>query len=353
MSSSKSASHVVVAWKKKGEEAFENELEEAISVKKLIFKGSAQVGTEVSIQYKNDLWTGKILSVHGSKGEADKNCKSITPDQSVSAKKQSTGCAKRKRKTNKKLFADYDISTTDQPEDSSDSAEHTPAENTNSQSGKQKGKRRKSEKQAKKTTPAKKRKTTEEKKEELSLLCRKLNDTEESILVATPESSAERVNGDGSSESDWSDDDSENSLMVIPNPQQGNRLQHPHFGGKRPQTVRPPLKCINVWCKEEKQKKDDELLLQLKEEVHMLKEELCKSKESTGIYAQRKITKEKRTADGLTELVSGSGIWMCPNKLGAPIKNAENKSRTVLVRSLLHGFYSREELLSKTFKELD
>lgn len=44
---------------------------------------------------------------------------------------------------------------------------------------------------------------------------------------------------------------------------------------------------------------------------------------------------------------------MCPNKLGAAIKDAENKSRTVLVRSLLCGFYSREELLSKTFKELD
>lgn len=44
---------------------------------------------------------------------------------------------------------------------------------------------------------------------------------------------------------------------------------------------------------------------------------------------------------------------MCPNKLGAAIKDAENKSRTVLVRSLLCGFYNREELLSKTFKELD
>ena len=65
MSSSKSASHVVVAWEKKGEEAFENELVEAISLKKLISKGSAQVGTEVSMQYKNDLWMGKILSVHG------------------------------------------------------------------------------------------------------------------------------------------------------------------------------------------------------------------------------------------------------------------------------------------------
>jgi len=44
---------------------------------------------------------------------------------------------------------------------------------------------------------------------------------------------------------------------------------------------------------------------------------------------------------------------MCPNKLGAAIKDAENKSRTVLVRSLLCGFYTREELLSKTFKDLD
>ena len=132
---------------------------------------------------------------------------------------------------------------------------------------------------AKKTSPAKKRKTTEEKKQELSLLCRKLNDIEESILVATPESSTERVNEehimDGSSESDWSDDDSENSLMVIPTPQQANRLQYPHFGGKRPKTVRAPLKCINALCKEEKQKKDDEIL-RLKEEMHMLKEELRK-----------------------------------------------------------------------------
>ena len=54
----------------------------------------------------------------GSKGEADKNCKSITPDQSISAEKQSTGCTKRKRKTNKKLFDNYDVSTTDEPEDS-------------------------------------------------------------------------------------------------------------------------------------------------------------------------------------------------------------------------------------------
>lgn len=268
MSSSKSASQVVVGWKSKGGEAFENELVEAISLKKLIFRGSAQIGTEDSMQYKNDLWMGKILSVHGSKGEADKNCKSITSDQSVSAEMQSTGCSKRKRRANKKLFADYDVSTTDQLEDSS--AEHASAETT-PQSGKHKRERRKSEKQAKKTTPAKKRKTAEEKKQELSLLCQKLNDIEESILVATPESSTERVNEehivDGLSESDWSDDD---SLRVTSTPNQTNPLQHPHFGGKRPKTIRPPLKCVNVLCKEEKQKKDNEII-HLKEEVNQKK----------------------------------------------------------------------------------
>ena len=97
--------------------------------------------------------------------------------------------------------------------------------------------------------------------------------------MTTPESNTERVNEkhivDGSSESDCSDDDSEISSMEIPTSKQESLLQHPHFGGKMPKTVRPPLKCINVMCKEEKQKKDDEILW-LKEEVHMLKEELRK-----------------------------------------------------------------------------
>lgn len=81
----------------------------------------------------------------------------------------------------------------------------------------------------------------------------KLNDIEQSILVATPESNIERVNKkhtvDGSSKLDWSDDDIENSLNVIPTPKQRKPLQHPHFGGKWPKTVCTPLKCINFLCK--------------------------------------------------------------------------------------------------------
>ena len=37
----------------------------------------------------------------------------------------------------------------------------------------------------------------------------------------------------------------------------------------------------------------------------------------------------------LKEVVHGKDIWVWPNKLGAAVKDAESKSRTVLVRSLI------------------
>ena len=56
----------------------------------------------------------------------------------------------------------------------------------------------------------------------------------------------------------------------------------------------------------------------------------------------------------LKEVVHGKDIWVCPNKLGAAVKDTESKSRTVLVLSLIELFYKREELLSKkSLSELD
>ena len=55
----------VVGWTKKGEETLPNELVEPVSLKSLIIKGSPQVGKEVSMQFKNELWMGTILSLHG------------------------------------------------------------------------------------------------------------------------------------------------------------------------------------------------------------------------------------------------------------------------------------------------
>lgn len=128
---------------------------------------------------------------------------------------------------------------------------------------------------AKKTTTQKKRKTTEEKKQEPSLLCQKLSNIEESILVSTPSSSTDKENEafvpEDSSESDWSDGES----LIIPAIPAQEKLKHPHFGGKRPKTDRTLPKCINVRCKEEKQTKDAEIL-RLREEIRLFKEEHCK-----------------------------------------------------------------------------
>lgn len=55
----------------------------------------------------------------------------------------------------------------------------------------------------------------------------------------------------------------------------------------------------------------------------------------------------------LKELVHGKGIWVCPNNLGAIIKDAESKSRTVLARSLIELFYTHEELLDVSLGGLD
>lgn len=69
MSSSKPTvvKFVAVGWTKKGEEVLANELVEAVGLKHLVVKGkgSPQAGTEVSMQYNNEIWEGHILSVQG------------------------------------------------------------------------------------------------------------------------------------------------------------------------------------------------------------------------------------------------------------------------------------------------
>ena len=57
--------HAVFAWETKGDEVFSNELIEAISLDKLIVNGKLNVGTEVCMQFKKELWCGSSLSLHG------------------------------------------------------------------------------------------------------------------------------------------------------------------------------------------------------------------------------------------------------------------------------------------------
>ena len=131
------------------------------------------------------------------------------------------------------------------------------------------------------TSPTKKRKTAEEKQEELSILRQTLTNLEDSILPQPIDSVS--VGDSSDSESDWSDSEDEglaktslhrSSTSNIGVHTETSTLQHPHFDGKTPK-VHPPPRCINVYCKEQKRKKDDEIHL-LKEEVQHLKEELRK-----------------------------------------------------------------------------
>jgi len=66
MSSKSTFSYGVIIWMEKSEETLQNELVEVVALKSLILKGPPQVGGDVSLQYKNELWTGKILSLHGT-----------------------------------------------------------------------------------------------------------------------------------------------------------------------------------------------------------------------------------------------------------------------------------------------
>ncbi|XP_067021761.1 uncharacterized protein [Acropora muricata] len=212
------------------------------------------------------------------------------------------------------------------------------------------------------TSTPKRFKTPETKKQELTLLKDKLTAIEENILqpVVT-------IDSYSSSECELSEDDNCSERdepisldTIITNKENTAKLQHPHFGGKRPKLNPPVPRCINCDCKQEKQEKDKQIKI-LEEEVQHLKKELRmlrEQKERQSVPSDQcegsgKMSKEQGNALGLVELVIGSGVWTCSNKLGAAIKDAENKSRTVLVRSLLAIFYSKEELLRKVFSDLD
>lgn len=150
-------------------------------------------------------------------------------------------------------------------------------------SKKHKTARTKQQEQNKKiTSPTKKRKTAKEKQEELSILQQTLTSLEDNILPQPIDSIS--VGDSSASESEWSDSEDEgltktsvhrSSTSNVGVHTETPTLQHPHFGGKTPKAHHPPPRCINVYCKEEKRKKDDEIRL-LKEEVQHLKEELRK-----------------------------------------------------------------------------
>ena len=59
------STHAVITWEKKGEEEVTNELIEVVVLSKMIVKGETTVGSNVFMQFKNEFWSGSILSLHG------------------------------------------------------------------------------------------------------------------------------------------------------------------------------------------------------------------------------------------------------------------------------------------------
>ena len=116
-------------------------------------------------------------------------------------------------------------------------------------------------------------------------MSQKLTTIEQNILTpAVREESISDVVSE--SETEWSEGDSDDVVVQPRKTSKGcfpstdiagenSKLQHPHFGGKRPKEQQPPPRCINVLCKQQKHEKDEEIR-HLKEEVRQLKEELRK-----------------------------------------------------------------------------
>ena len=50
---------------KRGDEVLQNELVEQSSLRKVIVKGSPAAGSKICMQFKKELWEGRILSIHG------------------------------------------------------------------------------------------------------------------------------------------------------------------------------------------------------------------------------------------------------------------------------------------------
>lgn len=114
--------------------------------------------------------------------------------------------------------------------------------------------------------------------EQLTLLKDKLTAIEENILqpVVTIDSYSSS-DFELSEDDNWSERDEPISLeRSITNKENTAKLQHPHFGAKRPKLNPPVPRCINCDCKQEKQEKDKQIKI-LEEEVQHLKKELRKN----------------------------------------------------------------------------
>ena len=58
-------SFAVVTWKRKGSSPLPTEQVEVLKLQKLVVEGEVGVGSDCAMQYQQQMWYGKIHSLHG------------------------------------------------------------------------------------------------------------------------------------------------------------------------------------------------------------------------------------------------------------------------------------------------
>ncbi|XP_068720386.1 uncharacterized protein [Montipora capricornis] len=332
--------YALISWTSRNGVTLEREEVEVRATRTLTVMngGKMEPDATVNLQYRKDIWGGKIQSLHDSKNDAERHLEREVDDGSespvVDICETSTNNAPRKRK--KKSFGkDFEEST--DPEDDIDESESPTCSPVLKQSN---GSGKKS-----KQVPV-----------PHSICTGKENRKRQKVSSAEKERNLNILSHH---------DELVISEILGPNPPTNNAhstrsLAHPHFGGKQPKQHQPP-KCISVVCREEKKILEDQLR-DARQEVERIQMELEEaqaelrtlkamqpSTSSVDSATYGKVPRSVGVAKNWEEI--SSGVWCCPIKVKAAVKDAA--TRTALACALLGIFYPKEELKGRRLHELD
>lgn len=119
----------------------------------------------------------------------------------------------------------------------------------------------------------------------------------------------------------------------------------PQVGQKTPKSSFPPRKCINVHCKEEKEKLNA-TISSLREQII----ELTSTASNTKVVTPAgEIDAAEASKKGLSEIADG--VWCCPVKVKALISSCTSK--TGFACALFSIYYPKDTLRGRRLKDLD
>jgi len=143
---------------------------------------------------------------------------------------------------------------------------------------------------------------------------------------------------------------SDTLTCTVPAPRPLPLAPRPQVGMKTPKSSFPQKKCINVYCKEEKQELKEEIT-ELKAEIEELKSSSMKAppRRDVVLTPSGQIDAVEASRRGLSEIADG--VWCCPVRVKSIINSVS--SRTALACAILNIFYPKEELAGKRLRDLN